>query len=237
MSFYTSLIFYRPRTPAIVTGPDLASFVSELEGLGITEDAGVRSLSVKFGNAIDKDDRPATWEEYAGAIGTLKEIDWDVDERPSSIKRIATILKRDSRPIYRCHVSLGFATSEIVDQLKREDSNENETDLVLDGWSIELGPIHLRNLSDDAVLHAGWIGVTISGPGYLYPWTVREVVERAEAHPRLRNLVALCRSTWPVPNEIPDPRTQRLRTKHTTHWPYGDVKLEWDWHWGVSETG
>jgi hypothetical protein len=237
MSFYSSLIFYRPRKPPLVTGELLARFISGIQDLGILENQGILKLALKFGSGIDQDDLPSTWEEYSGTIGAFKEIEWDMEESFTSVEEMAADLVSDRRPIYRAYLSLGGASDEIVDHLKRVGSPENDIDLVLTGWSLELGPIRLGTLSEDVEFHGGWIGLGISGYGYLYPWSTRQLVQRAEVHPRLRELMTLCRSTWPVPREKPNWRTRRQRAKQGELWPYEDPGLHWDWYWGVSESG
>ena len=132
---------------------------------------------------------------------------------------------------------LGGATDEIINHLQRINSPENAIDLSLDGWSLELGPIELGSLSDDESLHVGWIAVSISGQGYIYPWTSMQLVARAEAHPRLQALAALCRAAWPVSPDKPIGRVRRARAKYKGIWAYTDHGLPWNWYWGVDETG
>ena len=237
MSFFTSLLFYRPTKPPIVTGSGLAEFIARMSRLGLWTGSGLIQLSLKFGKAIDHDEKPSHWVEYVGSIGTFKEIDWDLEESFDSVQEIVTALKTARQAIYRCHLMLGNASDEVSNNLSRVASPENKIDLSLDGWSLELGPITLGNLSDDQIFSAGWMGIGISGPGYLYPWSTSQLVDRAESLPVLQSLATLCRATWPVSPEKPNLRVRRIRAKYEGFWPYCDPAMPWDWYWGVNETG
>jgi hypothetical protein len=239
MSFYTNLIFYRPRKPPIVTGGDLAEFISGIKNVGVLDDSSDLNLQIKYGQAIDQDDLAADWDEPTESpyICTFGEIDWDDQQSSDSVEKLIATLSGDQRAIYRCYVGLGGATEEIIDHLKRVNSPENDTDLWLTGCSFELGPIELSSLESTEIVQAGWIGVSLHGYGYLWPWSLRDLVNRAEAHPGLQALTALCRATWPVPRRKPDRATRDLRAKHADVWPYEDTSLEWDWYWGVAESG
>lgn len=238
MSFYTALMFYRPTPPPMVSGRGLAEFVRAFARLGLSQNEGPMTASLKFGEAIDQDEKPASWfEPLIPGIGETQEIEWDVEESCGSLANMAQLLSDHDRPIYRGYLGLGKATDDVSDHLKRVGSPENETDLVPDAWSLEIGLIESVALNLQEALVVGWISVAISGNGYLYPWSFRELVERAERHPSIRRLMQLCRETWPVLPEAPTAQEIEKREQMGDLWPYGRHDLPWDWYWGLHETG
>ena len=120
---------------------------------------------------------------------------------------------------------------------KRVNSPDNETDLTLDSWSLEMGPIESYDLSSAHRFLVGWISVNLSGYGYLYPWTLTELRARAEALPEVEHVAELCRSMWPVPAESPGLRRKWGRRQMGELWPYPETNLPMDWYWGLHETG
>jgi hypothetical protein len=75
------------------------------------------------------------------------------------------------------------------------------------------------------------------GHGYLYPWGLRDLVDRAEGAPGVGPLMALCREAWPVEPEEPPAGAVRARELMGHLWPYDRLDLRRDWYWGVSESG
>lgn len=238
MSFYTSLQYYRPTRPPRVTGDSLARFVAAFAGLDVAEDNGPLTVEVKFGEAIDQDDRPSAWDEPVyETISVVREIDWDVEVHCASPRAVAAALKGHDRPVYRAHIQLGQATADIRLRMGRVGSPENEVDLRLSDWSLEVGPVVAFDLGSEELFQVGWISIGLSGYGYLYPWTFAELVRRAEDHPAIRQMTELCRATWPVQSGRPDRQTKRLRKRMGDLWPYREIDRPWDWYWGLCESG
>ena len=125
---------------------------------------------------------------------------------------------------------------QITGAIQRINSPENKHDLTLGDWTCEIGPIQSFDLRSDEPLQVGWISVSLSGYGYLYPWSFADLVERVEADPGMRRVAELCRKSWPVPVELPDDGIRELRQKVGGLWPY-PADLPWDWYWGIAETG
>jgi hypothetical protein len=237
MSFYTGLVYYRPRVPPAMTSIDLAGFVAQLRDAGVVADERSGTLQIKFGNAIDQDELGTSCDEEIGpGIFSMGEIEWDID-LPFGTKLAATIdaLTADERKIYRAHVCLGAAVPEITEPITRTNSPENDYDFCPTDLSIEVGPIELYTLSSEVAAFAGWIGVRLSGSGYLYPWTFRDVVERLDATPGVAHLTEICRSTWPIDPDPPEPAVVDVRDEIGTLWPYDDLARPWNWYWGIQE--
>jgi hypothetical protein len=238
MSFYTSLIFYRPRKPPPLRAADLASFIDAIRKKNLLTRHGSRSLSVKFGKSIDQDDKGTTWEEeITSGLSVTHEINWDIQLSNPSLQQIIDCLKGDRRRIYRAYVALGGPIAEILRPITRSGSADNKIDFCPDGLAIEVGPIELCSLSLSAPVLAGWISVDLSGAGYLFPWSVRELVERAEGSRAIRPVTDLCRTFFPVPPKPPPKRVIDARRQIGELWPYEDLAKPWNWYWGVRETG
>lgn len=238
MSFYTSLVFYRPRTPPAVTAANLARFIAAIHETGVFTDRGFQSLGVKFGRAIDQDELGTTWEEeIAPRLVTVREIEWDIHlDRCDTVRQVIDPLESDGRTIYRASVSLGMPTDAVLDPITRKNSPENDCNYEPDSLSIEVGPIEIFDLKSEAPALCGWIGLSLTGYGYLFPWTFRDVVERLDANAEVGKLTALCRSHWPVPSTKPEAAIVKARRQLGTVWPY-DTGKPWDWYWGVQESG
>ncbi len=231
-------MFYRPGTPPRVTGASLARFVRAFAQLGVAKPQVSLGSSVKFGRGINQDTRLSSWIKWIGGIGKHREIKWDLDWQPQSTAKLADVLDKNDRPIYRAHLSLGPLTDEIAEGVHRVGSPDNKYELTPDSWSLEIGPVDCYSLeTEDQLFRVGWIEVSLSGYGYLFPWTFRDLLQRAERLPGIRKVMDLCRSTWPVPSALPDQKTKKLRTRMGELWPYHTVDLPGDWYWGLAESG
>jgi hypothetical protein len=225
LSFHTSLMLYRPGKPPLVRGPELARFVREMEALGALSGRGLFRLEVKYGEAIDEDD-----------ADDVSDDEWDVDEDPGSVNGLVSALERLERPIYRAFLMMGGAPREIFLALWRPPSTENRVELLLSEWSLGLGPVAVADLESVEIVHPGWMELGISGRGYLYPWTFRDLIGRAESSPKVQAVAELCRRSWPVDPGPPDEGERRLRKKLGELWPYDMDRIR-DWAWGLEESG
>ena len=239
MSFYSSLKFYHPGPPPKVTGDDLARFAAAVKATGLLEDKYLLPSQVKFGKAIDQDDREDSWEvEIAPGLFSFEEIEWDVELAPKAgIAEVISRLERESRGVYRASICFGLPSPEVREPIARRGSPENEVDLGPDSLSLRIGPVGLSDLQSGDGVHAGWISLNFSGPGYMYPWTLRDWVARAEGSPAIGRLTALCRETWPVEPAKPSRGAVKARRALKSLWPYDDLAKPGDWYWGVQETG
>jgi hypothetical protein len=236
---YTSLQYYRPRTPPAVTADNLSRFIAALRDTRALTDSGLFCLQVKFGQSIDQDEKDANWlENIADGIATTNEVQWDINvPNPSGLQEMIDRLAGDQRRVYRAYIDLGTPTDEVLKPITRTNSPENEVDFCPDSISIELGPVHLHTLASDQPALVGWISIHVSGYGYLYPWTLRDTVARLESTPATRHIMDACRSFWPVSSPPPDAEILKLRRQVPELWPYEDYAKPWDWYWGVNESG
>ena len=161
MSFFTSLKFVRPRKPPVVTGAALSTFLQQFFALEVVEpkrSLQQRALQLRFGAAIDQDDRPPHFEEPegdSGIVSAVRSITWDVDESPASVEELLAILKKELRPIYRAYVDLGPLPRWLFEYLAGPNGPIPEGHLALDSWSLEIGPIKSHGLSSEVLWQAG----------------------------------------------------------------------------------
>ncbi|WP_165068796.1 hypothetical protein [Paludisphaera rhizosphaerae] len=254
MSFQTSLLLYRPQPPRDLTAAKLAGFVREFAALGLSE-PDFLSFKIKFGKSVAQDSRPTAWDEPVpgtrGCISTWREIEYDAEDSGiPDLARLADALDAlPAKPIYRAWVSLGDPTRPVYEALWREPSEENDQQLGFNlGWSLTAGPIECCEIASDGPFQIGWLAVSLSGQGYPYPWTYRDLIARAEAVPGVPALLDLCRRAWPLdPPRFPllhlrdSSRAPRhivqLRKSMGDLWPYDDLGEPWDWCWGISVSG
>jgi hypothetical protein len=127
---------------------------------------------------------------------------------------------------------------DVQQRLTREPGPENNVGFFPGDLSIQVGPIYAHDLATEPpVPTVGWIGAGISGSGYFFPWTFREVVARAESTPQVQRMMELCRSVWPVKPSLPGKKIIQLRENYASLWAYDDFDRPWDWMWWPQETG
>lgn len=241
MSFFTSLILYRPTEPPIVATGALSAFVRDLPGTGLFADAGTIRASLKFGRALDEDERPASWDEpidEQGIISVAREMEWDVEAEAVSLHGLADLLGGTKETIYRAVLALGDASDALRRHVARPASAaDDDLGLDLDAWSLELGPVMSYSLGSEGPFMVGWIGLSLEGHGQIWPESARELVDRLLRFPGVAELEDLCRRTWPVRAESPTRRVIKARRSMGDLWPYDRADRPWDWCWGVAESG
>jgi hypothetical protein len=236
MSFHTTLQFYRPTEPPIVTGADLARFLERLRETATLQDNGWQTLQVKYGERIDADDSEAVWTEpIAPQLSTIRSIAWDIDISANGIQQIVDQLRDEPRHIYRAAVSLGTLDEKVVAPITRKGSAENDTDFLPYELGVEIGLIESWLMGDEQICEVGWMSLTLSGSGYLFPWTFPEVVRQLESVPLIGKLTDVCRSTWPVAPGPLNRKVVEFRRKMGKVWPYEDYDRPWDWYWAARE--
>jgi hypothetical protein len=245
MSFYTTLSFYRPTKPPKLKGGDLAEFVTMFASLGLTKEEGIIGYGIKFGRSIDQDEKPISSEgPSVNGISVISRIRYDAEGDFKSLAELAEALKEIDGTIYRASVSLGLVTDSIFESLRRLPSEANDLPLTLDSWSLEIGPTLSYSMGSDDVFLVSLIAINLSGHGYLYPWTFRELIDRAEAIEPIAGLMEGCRRlwpiveskrTWPIDRSQPGRRVVKTRERMGKLWPYSRTDLPWDWFWGLGE--
>jgi hypothetical protein len=236
---YSGLLFYRPRTPPRVTGRSLAELVNGHRALGVAVESGPIGMSLKFGAAIDQDERPTTWDEPIDESGTIRvsrEIEWDVRRDCDSLSALVEALATQDESIYRAHLMLGSVADPVRACLAGPETPEADAGPGFDVWSFSIEPIQSYDPETEEPFWVGWMAVSLSGFGTFYPHSPREFVDRAGTHQGIRGLTDLCRRLWPVEPGRPERTIQKLRQRMGALWPYARTDLPWDWYWGGFES-
>lgn len=240
MGFFTSLSYFLPRKPPVVTPSDLKQFIERVADTGLLADKGILSLQMKFGDAIDQDYEDTLAAEPVTPEATLVlygHYPWDVDCHAEGLKEIVHALGDSRGTIYRAHVMLGTITDAVRGSLARDPCAENELGCWLDDCSLYLGPIAVGGLVTEHVI-AGPVGVSLSGNGYPFPWSSRDLVNRARTNPQILELEHLCNTFWPVePGFSVEELRQRMEGEEWAEFIIiPEEATEMTWLWGVQET-
>ncbi|MEL6497251.1 MAG: hypothetical protein AAFZ67_08015 [Planctomycetota bacterium] len=249
MGFYSSLKFYLPFTkPPRITGPSLVEFIRGFNALEVNPRFRRTHAKLIPGFAIDRDVREmTTYEPYLarGSVFLSKlrrqpgiiEVGKIREQMPYEqyLDGIAAI----NKPIYRFFTSLGGTSRELSHRLTKP-SDDNEEVFTPDSWSLEIGPVRIgtpetADAIDDALGHefAGWIAISISGNGYAFPRTHRQVVDEMTAEPELRAVADHVRSFWPIADPIPSKELIKLRQVMGDAYTGDSCEARADWLWGV----
>lgn len=236
MSITSSIDYYRPGPAPHMPAADLARFLECFAASGVLKESAICHVAkVKFGDAIDQDDEPSTWNEPTAneCVFTSAEIEWDLEWRGAGLAEFAALLRERSGDIYRAHINLGQAKKAISDALIRE-SVEHGSSLGLWDWNLHIGPISRFSHESETEYEVGWIEVTLWGYGSMFPWKPRELIDCALAFPEVASVLDLCRETWPVQAEAPNEEWQSMRRDLGDYWPYPSVDIPIDWCWGAT---
>jgi hypothetical protein len=239
MSFQSCLVLARAAPPPVVTAAAIGAFLRSLDATGALAGGGEPLCQIKYGPRVDADDRTTDvidWDE-SNIIGTLGDYPWDVSQTFPSVAVLADALAVDGRPVYRAYLGLGALHAEIVAALTRAPSEENEVGLCLYEADFSVGPVLVAGLYSEAPALAGWMGLSLSGPGYFFPWEYRQARQRAEAVALVRRLTEACRAAWPVVPAAASAEAHAGRRGLGELWLYDDFAVPQDWLWFVSESG
>lgn len=238
MSFYTALQFYRPTPAPKIAASDLAAAVEALQGTGLLAPSGSFSIQMKFGASVDCDDKDTIWEEeVAPGVYASHDIEWDVaNSELKSLDEVIEIARRSTDGIYRATLFLGKPAKEVLADITRAGSPENAVDFCPDTISLEVGPVRAGLLDTEELHRVGWITLSLSGRGYLFPWSLADAVQRCEQSQPIRKLTHPIRALWPVTPSLPGLETIDLRKRSPHWWAYPDCERAWDWYWCALET-
>src|SRR5262249_23609429 len=134
-----------------VTCQSLADFVQGFRELRVSMETGAFTADIKFTVSPDFEIPAADdYKSQTQLIDQCEETDWDLKLEEESLDALSGALSRHAKVVSQAFVRLGDLTNELSSHLSRVKSPENEIDLVLDGWSLEFGPIRSGNLSTAA---------------------------------------------------------------------------------------
>jgi hypothetical protein len=233
MGFFTSLTFYRPGRPPVITGEKLSQFIRQIVETGLVEESVLTGLKVKFGRSIDQDERSSFgFMRILPGVLRSREIVWDLStSNADGFGGIINSVADNKSRIYRASVTIGSLVDAVRLPITREPCDMNSEGFYPDSLSISIGPV--RPYVEDMTWHVGWLELSFNGNGYLFPWTLSEVVTRAIASPEIMKLCEIARFTWPVASRFPNFLEVRRRKRFARLWPYDDVRKPYDWYWSV----
>lgn len=239
MSFFTSLLYFRPQPPPRIKTRELASVVKSLYSTANVQSDILSGIRVKFGRSIDKDTKnTVSEEETAPGVFKLNSIEFDINHDAKTCEAMIAELMESDSIVYRAEIQFGCAKDTIRKLFQRKNSPENEVDLSLTDLRLEIGPIHAQMIGEDASRHVGWIALTLSGQGNLFPWTRAEILKRAAQSAELQELAQICSDAWPIDphplKRITNVRNLLARTRKTV--ATQDVNTLTGWQWDVRET-
>lgn len=232
MSFWSSLTFVRTGSPTNVSTNEVGSFFSRLKSLKFMENGKRYSASIQFGSLTEL---AGAIDRGSGIVEFCEEPAWDREDEWESIDLLILSLSQLDRPIRQANFSLGFVTQEIFEATQRLPDEENDRQLSLDNVSFTIGPQWTVSLESDAY-RVGWMGLSMAGNGYFFPWDNREAKRRAEQRIEIQRVMDLCRVTWPASRIPPSTDTLNQRRMLNELWLYEDIERVDDWYWFIQET-
>jgi len=237
MSNFTSFTWLRPQKPPRITTTELAAFVTAIRATGIVQDRALPcTVHVRYGRAIDRNAKPTSrFVSTYRNVGYYKDIRWSVNQQVAGAE-IADLLAAREASIYRAWIDLGPLNASLYDTLHRQPDEQNQQSLTPDGLSLSLGPVECCDLRSERAWQLGWIALSLGGYGYLWPWTLRDWVARADAHPLIQAMQQACEAAWPLPPEPPTAEAIMNRAELGSLFPY-EIDAPLGWRWSVHETG
>lgn len=219
MSFWTDLKFYRPGRRSCVSTSDVAAFVKDV-------------LATRL---VEPDEVSLPRLEYRGKL--LASPDADTGNFNSSKdSAVVSQLRSENREIVSGYVGIGTLREDVAGAISRISSPEDEVDFTPHSVGFEIGSVDLFSLASDKTATVGTMGLSIEGPGYLWPWSFSEAVQKLEASREIAVLMDLCRLHWPLPVKAARWLSTRRRNSLGDLWPYEDLDRPLDWCWGLHET-
>ena len=76
---------------------------------------------------------------------------------------------------------------------------------------------------------------SFSGSGYLFPWTMKDLLTRLEKCEDILDLTSECQKAWPVEEGPVDAELIVNRQSMGELWPYKEDAPR-NWHWGINES-
>ncbi|MEZ6096960.1 MAG: hypothetical protein R3C03_22515 [Pirellulaceae bacterium] len=251
MGFYSSLSYYRPGPPPTINTLDLAAFIQAIDSLGFCRPRGIfeAKVEIKFGDKVDSDMMATTpfveitqWGRNFDEASYQAELirqgisplmaaplrcDWDIDEKSKSLLELADILAKAERSVYRAFLSLGDLTESVSETICRNPCEDNTIGFYPRSVSLGIYPCQVSQFGESKCF-VGWLEMSISGYGYLYPWKPVDAVTKFEESAPIQQLVA-------IKLAFPNQRIKvEIRKKMGDLWPYS-TSTRSGWYWGTSD--
>ncbi|XAM01017.1 hypothetical protein OT109_06440 [Phycisphaeraceae bacterium D3-23] len=256
MSYYTSAHFYRPGPSPVVRTPDVVDFLRQLSKCELLEGSRLEACEINFAKSISEK-VPDFWEEVTSkpkyrqpwwkrALSTKPAIFTqatqvitntpDFEYKGPSLFEAITALTQHDQSVGRLHIG-GTINEKTGGFFDVEHPSGEPLNFCPSGWSLSFEPTMISMLQWDEIdgIQAGWGSFAIHGPGYFFPWTFREWVDRFTIDPKIQAICELCRKTWPVKSVVPDAELVEARRDYEDWWPYDNPSAPLKWSWGPEE--
>jgi|GEM_PF-3882998 len=255
MSYWSSLSFVRQGPPPAATTGQIAQFIEILLNKGILKSISEYGTDIfahwNWGSAA------AEWSRYNGQF--LYE--WQINESEegfaakdadlplisqepeyeeggnyeSMADLIAHLRSRDE-PISRGRFHLSTNPDDLDPVLARVPCDENQYPVSLCEFSFELGPNLVSGINEEWLVLAGWMGFRMSGQGYFYPVPYEQAKKTVESHPKIQELMEICKKLWPASSGTPSAKQVTAWKEMESFWLYDQLNLPLEWRWFVSES-
>lgn len=260
MSAFTSAKCYRAGgEPPVITAPELALFVERVLALDILQSSNM-IIELKFGQAIDQDDIDTMPMQKVSPLMTLMlKYGWDIEQfnipttktleillhpsashevkRKRKHRRDSIGAKRISKTfapnIYRAYLDFGSLKKEVYNPICHGPEEENPLWLSELAFSIDM--VELNDPEESEAFQVGYLCFSVSGHGYLFPWTYEETLEKLRANLQLQQVREICRAMWPAKTTPPSPEIMEGRRRMGKLWAE-PVDASFDWYWAINET-
>ncbi len=139
------------------------------------------------------------------------------------------------RLVTRFHAH-GDCRNRWISKLSSPESRDNERPFCCNGWSLSIGPTVLSSLAWDRSCVVGWANFSLSGPGYFYPESFDQWVERCGNFPLLNKIKAACERQLPCSTDRAPRGVIKARQSIEHFDPLGEPKAPLRWTWGIGES-
>ncbi len=95
--------------------------------------------------------------------------------------------------------------------------------------------VELNDPQEHGIYQVGFMGFSVHGSGYLFPWTYAETLAKLRNHPVLSPIRDLCRTLWPATSTVP--RKEIIEGRRTMGKLWAEpLDAPLDWYWAINET-
>jgi len=249
MGFYTTASCYRAGPhPPVITGADLSTFCRQVEEMDIIDPDMPWAVRLKYGRAIDQDDR-STYRERKVSKHSVEMLHyvWDVEElrvtaaealdmlqqppaRQSYGELIGQVRRKPASPnIYRASIDMSFLRDEFTTTINHELEGNC---LYFNDLYFSIDVVIIRDADTMYEFEVGWMALKIGGNGYPFPWTYEETLQRIREHPQLSALRGTCRSLWPASDQAVSSEAIEARKMMGKFWAE-PLDAPYDWYWVI----
>jgi hypothetical protein len=169
----------------------------------------------------------------------MRSIEWDINHQNVTLDDAIRLLSNHERTIYRASINLGALGDDVRKCLQTRRPDDGEVNLELWDCSLHLGPVELFDLVGEERFQVGWMDLSFGGNGYLYPWTPRNLTTIGGSLEALQPITELCRRRFPIEDDRRRVSRSEIAARQAMGelWPFRDLERDFDWFWGVCESG